>query len=211
MSEKLLSAQAHWDGIYAQRDPTEVSWYEPAPELSLALIEQTGLGRNVAILDVGGGMSGLACALLRGGYSDITVAVISAVSQQAAGAALGAGSERVRWVQADVRVYDFGRRYDLWHDRAVFHFMVRTADRDAYLEALRRALRPGGHVVLATFGPDGPTRCSGLPVRRYDAGELLRLLGGEFHPVATRLHVHTTPSGERQQFLYLLAHRTPHP
>jgi SAM-dependent methyltransferase len=211
MAEKLLSAQAHWDGIYAQRDPTEVSWYEPAPELSLALIEQTGLGRNVAILDVGGGMSGLACALLRGGYSDITVADISAVSQQAAGAALGAGSERVRWVQADVRVYDFGRRYDLWHDRAVFHFMVSTADRDAYLEALRRALRPGGHVVLATFGPDGPTRCSGLPVRRYDAEELLRLLGGEFHPVATRLHVHTTPSGERQQFLHLLAHRTPHP
>jgi ubiquinone/menaquinone biosynthesis C-methylase UbiE len=151
MAEKLLSAQAHWDGIYAQRDPTEVSWYEPAPELSLALIEQTGLGRNVAIFDVGGGTSGLACALLRGGYSDITVADISAVSQQAAGATLGAGSERVRWVQADVRVHGFGRRYDLWHDRAVFHFMVSTADRDAYLEALRRALRPGGHAVLATF------------------------------------------------------------
>jgi SAM-dependent methyltransferase len=211
MAEKIVSAEAHWDGVYAQRDPTEVSWYEPAPEISLALIERTGLGRDAAILDVGGGTSGLAWALLRDGYSDVTVADISAGSLRQAQTALGADVGLVGWVQADVRTHDFGRRYELWHDRGVFHFMVSAADRDAYLEALRRALRPGGHAVLATFGPDGPTRCSGLPARRYDAEELLRLLGGEFHAIATRLHEHTTPSGERQQFLYLLAHRTPDP
>jgi SAM-dependent methyltransferase len=153
----------------------------------------------------------LACALLRDGFSDITVADIAAASLRQAQTAVGADAGLVRWVRADVRWHDFGRRYELWHDRAVFHFMVSEADRDAYLEALRRALRPGGHAVVATFGPDGPTRCSGLRACRYDAEELLRLLGGEFHAIATRLHEHTTPSGERQQFLYLLAHRTPDP
>jgi SAM-dependent methyltransferase len=211
MAEDLRSAKAHWDGVYAQRGPTEVSWYEPAPEISLALIDQAGLGRDAAIIDVGGGTSGLACALLRDGFSDITVADIAAASLRQAQTAVGADAGLVRWVRADVRSNDFGRRYELWHDRAVFHFMVSAADRDAYLEALRRALRPGGHAVVATFGPDGPTRCSGLRACRYDAEELLRLLGGEFHPVATRLHEHTTPSGGRQQFLYLLAHRTPDP
>jgi SAM-dependent methyltransferase len=163
MAEKIVSSEAHWDGVYAQRDPTEVSWHEPAPEISLALIERTGLGRDAAILDVGGGTSGLARALLRDGYSDVTVADISAGSLRQAQTALGAEAGLVGWVQADVRTHDFGRRYELWHDRAVFHFMVSAADRDAYLEALRRALRPGGHAVLATFGPDGQSAAADCP------------------------------------------------
>lgn len=210
MAAELLSPQAHWDGVYARRDLRQVSWYEPAPEISLALNGQAGIDRDAPIVDVGGGASGLAAALLADGYTDITVADISTASLQAAKMTLGADAERVHWIPADVRSHDFGRCYDLWHDRAVFHFMVSTADRDAYLDTLRRTLAPGGHAIFATFGPAGPTQCSGLPTSRYDARELTRLLGADFHTVASRLHEHTTPSGEQQQFLYLLAHRTPH-
>ncbi len=206
-----VGAQAHWERVYARRDPRQVSWYEPAPKISLALIEQAEPARNAAILDVGGGASGLAAALLRDGYSDITVADISATSIQRAKTQLGDDAERVQWIQADVRRHDFRRRYDLWHDRAVLHFMVNPADRDGYLEVLRRTLRPGGHAIFATFGPDGPTHCSGLPIHRYDAPELTRLLGDEFHTLACRLHEHHTPSGATQQFLYLLAQRRADP
>jgi hypothetical protein len=125
--------------------------------------------------------------------------------------AFGVDAERVHWIRADVRSHNFGRCYDLWHDRAVFHFMVTTADRDAYLDTLRRTLAPGGYAIFATFGPAGPTQCSGLPTRRYDARELTRLLDADFHTVASRLNEHATPSGEQQQFLYLLTHRTQHP
>ncbi len=211
MAADQLSAEAHWDGIYAQRDPREVSWYEPSPEISLALIQQSGIARDAAIVDVGGGASVLAAALLADGYTDLTVADICAASLKEAKTLLGPDAELVRSVRADVRTHDFGRRYDLWHDRAVFHFMVSAADRDGYLDTLRRALRPAGHAIFATFGPDGPGRCSGLPTRRYDAPELTQLLGAEFRPIATRLHEHTTPAGQRQQFVYLLARRTPRP
>jgi SAM-dependent methyltransferase len=211
MAEERVSPKAHWDGVHAQRDPREVSWFEPAPEISLALIEQAGVARDAAIVDVGAGASGLASALLADGYTDLTVADISDAALQQAKAALGTHAEAVRWVRADVRSHDFGRCYELWHDRAVFHFMVSTADRDAYLETLRRTLAPGGHAIFATFGPAGPTCCSGLPTRRYDALELTRRLGPDFHPEASRLHEHTTPSGQRQQFLYLLARRRPRP
>lgn len=197
--------QQHWEEVYTQRDPQSVSWYEPTPEVSLELIDRLQLANDAAILDVGGGTSGLAQALLAAGFSDITVSDISTASLQRAKTQLGDDARRVSWVQSDIRSHDFGRRYDLWHDRAVFHFMVDPADRDGYLEVLRRSLRAAGHVILATFGPDGPTRCSALPVTRYDSGELSKLLGSDFEPVSSQLHVHETPSGVRQQFLYLHA------
>jgi ubiquinone/menaquinone biosynthesis C-methylase UbiE len=209
MNEELLSPQAHWDVVYGRRDPRHLSWYEPAPEISLALITQAGVRSDAAIIDVGGGTSGLAAAVVANGYTDITVADISTASLEAARATLSADAERIQWIQADVRSHDFGRRYHLWHDRAVFHFMVTTADRHAYLDNLRRTLARDGSVIFATFGPSGPTHCSGLPTRRYDAPELIRLLGPDFDPLASRLHQHTTPAGEEQQFLYLLARRTP--
>jgi 2-polyprenyl-3-methyl-5-hydroxy-6-metoxy-1,4-benzoquinol methylase len=211
MVENDVGERAHWERVYAQVDPREVSWYEPAPEISLALIAQAGPALDAAILDVGGGASGLAAALLRDGYSDVTVADIAETSIGRAETQLAGDAERVRWVQADVRSHDFGRRYDLWHDRAVLHFMVNPADRDGYLEVLDRTLRPGGHAIFATFGPDGPTSCSGLPIHRYAAAELARLLGSEYHTLASRLHEHKTPSGATQQFLYLLARRSAQP
>jgi ubiquinone/menaquinone biosynthesis C-methylase UbiE len=209
MTEELLSPQARWDAVYGRRDLRHLSWYEPAPEISLALITQAGVPRDAAIIDVGGGASGLAAALLASGYTDVTVADISAASLEAAQATLSADAKRIHWIQADVRSHDFGRLYHLWHDRAVFPFMVTAADREAYLDNLRRTLAPDGSVIFATFGPSGPTHCSGLPTRRYDAPELIRLLGPDFDPLASRLHQHTTPAGDEQQFLYLLARRTP--
>jgi SAM-dependent methyltransferase len=193
---------AHWQRVYRERRPGEVSWYEPNPAVSLELIEEAGLSAGAPILDAGGGASGLAGRLLDAGYTDVTVADISAAALERAHAALGAEAERVRWLQADLRSQGPGRRFDLWHDRALLHFMVDAADRARYLETMRGALSPSGHLVVATFGPEGPTRCSGLPVDRYDATGLSALIGDEFELVSSRLSDHRTPSGASQQFLH---------
>jgi SAM-dependent methyltransferase len=157
---------------------------------------------NAAILDVGGGASRLASELSRSGHTDLTVADISAEALERAKADLGGSSGRVTWIVADMRDHDFNRRFDLWHDRAVFHFMVEAEDRKRYLDSLGKALRPGGHLILATFGPDGPSECSGLPVRRYDADALSQTVGADFELVSSHLTEHRTPSGRIQQFLY---------
>ncbi len=194
--------RAHWESTYATKGTDEVSWYEPRPQLSLELIQATGVDHNAGILDVGGGASSLAAQLLGLGYTDLAVADISQAALAHAKAELGSDAARVTWIEADVRTYDFRRGYDVWHDRAVFHFMVNAADREGYLEVLRRTLRPGGHLLIATFGPQGPTQCSGLPVRRYSAQELQRVLGQDFELVSSSLAAHSTPSGAAQQFLY---------
>lgn len=194
--------RSHWQSAYLDRDPEAVSWFEPVPEASLAMIAEAGLEPGAALLDVGGGASHLARELLLRGFTDVSVADISAEALRRARAELGDEAERVSWIEADVRGHDFGRRYDLWHDRALLHFMVAERDRLAYLDCLRRTVAPGGHVVLATFGPVGPTRCSGLDVRRYGADELAALLGDEFRLASSRLVVHRTPAGVEQQFQY---------
>jgi SAM-dependent methyltransferase len=197
-----MADRAHWEGAYAQRAPHQVSWYEPLPQRSLELIQAADVGHGAPILDVGGGASSLAAQLLSMGYTDITVADISPAALAYAKAELGGAAARVTWIEADVRAHDFGRRYDLWHDRAVFHFMVNPADREGYLDVLRRTLRPGGHLILATFGPEGPTQCSGLPVRRYSAEDVQHALGDDFELISSSLATHRTPSGASQQFLY---------
>jgi ubiquinone/menaquinone biosynthesis C-methylase UbiE len=186
--------------VYEQHKPEEVGWFQSEPEPSLTLIEEAGLAAGAPIVDVGGGASRLAGALLRAGHTDVTVADLSANALQAARRELGDRADEITWVDADVRSHDFGRRFQLWHDRATLHFMVDAADRDAYVETMRRSLAPGGHLILATFGPDGPTRCSGLPVHRYGAAELQGLLGDDFELVFERLRDHTMPSGAVQQF-----------
>jgi ketosteroid isomerase-like protein/ubiquinone/menaquinone biosynthesis C-methylase UbiE len=199
--------RAHWESTYAKKTPEEVSWYEPVPQRSLELIEATKVGKKASVLDVGGGASRLAGQLLRVGYTDVAVADISPTALAHARVELGSDAAQVNWIEADIRSHDFGRPYDLWHDRAVFHFMVTPADRDGYLEVLRITLRPGGHLIIATFGPQGPTRCSGLPVQRYSAEEMQRVLGDEFEPASASLATHETPSGATQQFLYARARR----
>jgi SAM-dependent methyltransferase len=194
--------RAHWEETYAEKAPNRVSWFQDRPVRSLDLIKAAGLEPTAGIIDVGGGASNLADELLRIGYSDVTVADISARALERARDELGPDGLRVHWLQADLRTCDFARTFDLWHDRAVFHFMVTAPDREAYLAALRRALAPGGHVVILTFGPAGPPECSGLPVQRYDADTLQATLGAEFRRLSSGLEAHKTPSGSEQQFLY---------
>ena len=197
-----IDTAAHWDRIYTTKQPTSVSWYEQEPTRSLELILATGLPRDAPVLDVGGGLSNLAARLVALGFSDVSVADISRAALERARAQADAAGERITWIEADVRRHDFPRPYDLWHDRAVFHFMVNDQDRDAYLATLHHSLRPGGHLILATFGPDGPEQCSGLPTARYDARALAAALGSDYLPHAATLEVHETPSGAAQQFLY---------
>ena len=198
----MSSDRAHWESTYATKATDRVSWYEARPDRSLELIRATGVIHDAGILDIGGGAWSLAGQLLAMGYTDLAVADISPAALAHAKAALGSQATRIAWIEADVRSHDFGRVYDLWHDRAVFHFMVSAADREGYLEVLRRTLRPGGHPLIATFGPQGPKQCSGLPVQRYSAQELQRVLGEDFELVSSSLATHSTPSGAPQQFLH---------
>ena len=192
----------HWQTVYETKSSTDVSWYQPVPQRSLALIQSTGLPPDAAILDVGGGASTLVDHLLAAGFSDITVLDVAPAALEAAKVRLGAAGAPVQRIAADVTAWQPSRRYDLWHDRAVFHFLVDAALREQYLNVLKVALAPGGYLVMATFGPEGPMRCSGLDVRRYSAAELSAVLGPTFRVVTSAIEEHTTPSGNLQQFMY---------
>lgn len=196
-----MKMQAHWERVYGERAPDRVSWYEPVPESSLELIDEAGIDTDAPVIDVGGGASRLAGELLDRGYTDLTVVDISGTSLVRARAELDDRADRISWLEADVLSDDLGRSFALWHDRAVFHFMVDPADREAYLAALRRSLPAGGQLVIATFGPEAPPTCSGLAVRRYGAAELAALLE-DFELASSREVVHRTPSGKEQQFVY---------
>jgi SAM-dependent methyltransferase len=196
------SRQAHWDKIYASKSVTDVSWYEVHPWKSLELIRATGTLPTDPIIDVGGGASFLVDELLDGGYLDLTVLDISAEVLQKLRERLGPQAAAVTLLQQDVAAFHPTRRYALWHDRAVFHFLIQPEDREHYVDSLRRALLPWGHVIIATFGPSGPERCSGLAVMRYNASALAAELGSDFGLVDSSLAVHLTPRGVAQQFLY---------
>jgi SAM-dependent methyltransferase len=198
----MHSRQAYWDRVYGSKALTEVSWYEPHPVKSLELVRATGVKPTEPIIDIGGGASSLVDALLDGGYRDLTVLDISAEVLQKLRARLGARAPSVTLLHEDVTAFHPARRYALWHDRAVFHFLVQREDRMRYVDVLTRALPPGGHVIIATFGPSGPEQCSGLPVMRYDASTLANELGEDFKLVDASLEIHRTPSGAEQQFLY---------
>jgi hypothetical protein len=192
----------HWQAAYEAEAATEVSWYEPLPRRSLELIRATGLQQSAALIDVGGGASTLVDHLLSTGFEDVTVLDLAPVSLGQSRVRLGTEGDRVHWVAADVTTWRPQRRYDLWHDRAVFHFLVEAAVRDQYLDTMRTALAPGGYVVMATFGPEGPTRCSGLDTLRYSAEDLSDVLGPAFRLVTSEIDEHVTPGGTVQQFLY---------
>jgi hypothetical protein len=194
--------QQHWDTVYGSKASTETSWYEPEPERSLALIRSTGIGVEDPIIDVGGGASYLVDRLLDSGYRDITVLDISGTVLESLRQRLGARAGVASLVQADIATFQPTRRYALWHDRAVFHFLVDQEDRKRYVDALTAGLRQDGHVIIATFGPAGPQRCSGLPVVRYDSDALARELGSELQLVDSTLTAHRTPWGAEQQFLH---------
>lgn len=196
-----MDVRAHWERIYGEKRPDEVSWFEPTPRISLELIDEAGIDRGAPVVDVGGGTSRLAGELVARGYTDVTVADISGRSLALARAELGESADRITWLEADVLGDDLGRRFALWHDRAVMHFMVDRRDRDAYLSTLRRSLAQDGQLVVATFGPEAPPTCSGLPVHRYAADQLAELLP-DFELASSREMLHRTPGGKEQQFVY---------
>src|SRR5262245_11653492 len=190
----------HWDGRYAAGD-TGLSWYQEHARTSVELMDAVGRTRDTSVLDIGGGASTLVDDLLAGGQRDVTVLDVSAPALAIARRRLGDPAE-VTWIVADLLAWEPPRRWDLWHDRAVLHFLVDAGDRDAYVALLRRALRPGGAFVIGTFAEDGPTHCSGLPVRRYAAPDLADLLG-DVTVVSRRREVHHTPGGAAQPFTWL--------
>lgn len=193
----------HWQGVWQQRTPTEVSWYQPNPDRSLREIMLTGVPpRTAALIDVGGGASTLVDRLLEMAWENVAVADIADEALVRAQERLGAEAARVRWVVGDVRDADLGGPYDVWHDRAVFHFLTRPVDRTAYVQNLERHLAPKGHVILATFAPDGPTMCSGLPVARHDGASMAQVLGDGFRLASETREVHVTPDGTEQPFVY---------
>lgn len=196
------SGQTHWEAVYREATPVEHSWYQEIPRRSLELIHLSGTSRDAPVLDVGGGDATLVDHLLKDGFTDVTVLDLAAVSLARARERLGAASRDVQWLAADVLEFRPARKFALWHDRAVFHFLRDPDERARYLAVLREALAPGGFVILATFGPDGPTRCSGLAVQCYSADALSDLLGSSFELRRQLLEDHTTPRGTRQQFLY---------
>jgi len=197
----------HWQHVWQAREAEKVSWYEPMPAVSLELIEAAELAPDTPLVDVGGGASTLVDHLLARGYRGITVLDIAASAFDAARRRLGERAAMVEWVVADVTRWDPPRRFGLWHDRAVFHFLVEESERAAYRATMERALAPGGWAVIATFAPDAPPKCSGLPVMRHDPGALTRTFAPLLEPVAWRRHVHVTPSGVVQPFTYGLFRR----
>ncbi len=198
-----MDPRHHWETVYRTKAPTEVSWYQAIPQLSLTLIQQTAPAPSTEILDVGGGASTLVDALLACGYARLSVLDISGTALSAARTRLGAPGASVRWIEADIQRAALPvRSTDLWHDRAVFHFLTSPADRDRYRTAMRTTLRPGGHVIVATFAEDGPTRCSGLDVVQYSPEQLAAEFGAEFAHVTSAREVHLTPGGTPQAFTY---------
>jgi ubiquinone/menaquinone biosynthesis C-methylase UbiE len=198
-----MNPHEHWDQIYATRAPDQVSWYSPHLEASLALIQRASDSPTAAIIDVGGGESTLADDLLARGYRDITVLDISSKAIQTSRKRMGVDAELVHWLAADITQVELEpSRFDVWHDRAVFHFLTAAADRAAYVRQVTRAMKPGGHVIVGAFGPQGPTRCSGLDVVRYDADALHHEFGRQFRLLESSTQLHRTPFGTEQQFLY---------
>jgi trans-aconitate methyltransferase len=197
-----VSRQNHWDNVYNTKDETQVSWFQETPAPSLELIELVGAMRNSAIIDIGGGASRLADCLVSRGYEDVTVLDLSAAALACAQSRMAGRAKQVTWIAADVTTWEPSRNYDVWHDRAAFHFLNQPNDQTGYVARLRRALRPGGHAIIGTFAPDGPERCSGLIVSRYDAGSLAAKLGPGFELIDARRHEHITPWGAAQKFQF---------
>ena len=202
-----VSRQAHWQNVYTTRGEREVSWFEERPALSLELIRAAGATPRSSVIDVGGGASRLVDALLTDGFAAVTVLDISEAALAAAKRRLGGRAADVTWLVADITTWEPSQHYDVWHDRAVLHFLTEESDGAAYVARLKQALRPGGHAIIGTFALDGPERCSGLPVVRYDAKSLADLLGTDFELVDARTHVHHTPTGVIQRFQFSVFRR----
>ena len=204
-----MTLRTHWDEVYRAKSAVSVSWYRPHLELSLELIGRDATSQQAAILDIGGGASTLVDDLLGAGYEDVTVLDLAAGALAVSQQRLGKAATSVGWIVADFLQAELeAERYDLCHDRAVFHFLGTAEERELYLDQVGRILRPGGVLVLATFALDGPERCSGLPVSRYDEAGLMQVVGERFGLVESQRHSDVTPSGQVQQWMYFVLRRS---
>ena len=203
-----MDSRTHWETVYRTKDVHEVSWFQAEARRSLDLINRICPDRAEPIIDVGAGASVLVDDLLDAGYTDLSVLDLSETALKISQDRLGADSAKVKWISADVLRADFDEgAYAVWHDRAVFHFLTDPADRQVYVEHVRRAVKPGGHVLVATFAEDGPDHCSGLPVVRYSAEGLHSEFGTDFLLIQSEHEDHRTPRGGEQSFLYCLCRR----
>jgi trans-aconitate methyltransferase len=193
---------SHWQTVYSTKAENEVSWFQADPATSLRMIADAKAAADSSIIDIGGGASRLVDALLARGFRALTVLDISAAALETAQKRLGAVGENVEWIAADVTQWRPARTYGLWHDRAAFHFLTEASDRAAYVDRLHTAVSPGGQVIIATFAPDGPEKCSGLPVQRYDSDQLAQTLGPAFELVDHLIETHRTPWSTTQSFQF---------
>lgn len=200
MNSQKFDRKHHWETVYGNKAAEETSWYQAIPHLSLSMIANAGLGPESALVDIGAGASLLVDHLLDQGYRDLTVLDISSAALAQASSRLGDRATRVTWIEADVTMFTPSRQFDLWHDRAAFHFLTEAEDRQRYLAVLQKALAPGGQAILATFAPGGPAKCSGLDIVQYDAERLGKELGPEFILVEQHEERHRTPAGGEQLF-----------
>ena len=198
-----MDNKRHWEQVYTTKASDSVSWFQEHADQSLRLIHNTRLGKDAAIIDVGGGASRLVDDLVAEGYTDLTVFDLSSTALAVARQRLGKHADIVHWIEGDITRTKFPmNRFDIWHDRAVFHFLTDPADRHAYVERVLSSVRPGGHVIVATFAEDGPEKCSGLPVMRYQPETLHAVFGDTFQLVEHKKEAHHTPFGTVQQFVY---------
>jgi 2-polyprenyl-3-methyl-5-hydroxy-6-metoxy-1,4-benzoquinol methylase len=203
-----MSAKSHWEQVYTTKTPTQVSWYQVHAQTSLELIQRTGISRTSSIIDVGGGTSTLVDDLIDSGFQAITVLDISRSALQFAQQRLGVRGTRVTWIEADITQVDLPpEAYEVWHDRAVFHFLTQPDDRQRYINAVRHSVRPGGHVIVATFALEGPKQCSGLDVMRYSSDGLHGEFGEDFELLTSVPETHHTPFGTEQAFIYCYCRR----
>ncbi len=207
-----MDTKSHWEKVYRTKQPNEVSWYRPHLEISLQLIDDAAPNRNAQIIDVGGGESTLVDDLLAREYRKVYVLDVSSTALQVTKERLGASANQVNWLCGDVTTFSFFRhQFDVWHDRAVFHFLTESKDRAAYVRQVAHAVKPGGHVIVATFGPEAPTMCSGLDVIRYDPDTLHGEFGARFRLEKHFTELHQTPAGSMQQFVYCYCNIGPAP
>ena len=198
----MSDRKAHWDNIYKDKDAEEVSWFQPKPDLSLKLIENSKTGPTEAILDVGGGLSRLVDHLYDDGFSNLAVLDISANAISSTQQRLGKKALNIEWFEQDILKFETDHKLSLWHDRAVFHFLTLKEDREQYVNVLRAALKNNGQLIIAAFAIGGPEKCSGLEIVQYDAVKLQTELGDHFELLEQQSEVHVTPSGVNQQFTY---------
>ena len=204
-----MSRKEHWDRVYQTKETNDLSWSQPRPALSLELIEAAKIPKDAGIIDVGGGTSLLIDRLIDAGYHPLGVLDISGSALDISRARLGTNAANIEWFEADVTAFIPPHTFGLWHDRAVFHFLTDPSDRSAYIATLRQTLKPGGAAIIATFAFDGPPKCSGLDVVRYDERSIVTELGAEFQLHETRHETHHTPWESEQRFIYFRFRRKP--